>query len=269
MSIDPPSVLIMTHYFNFETRKWNIPSGTLAKYIGPKQQTSLQPGSLIVLDGVSDGPEETMCSGRAFYSQENPNWWGNEQGIDPIHLVFVMTQEDFERIGIAYNLELGTEHQSKRPHRSEGNYYFDEYPNISKLLLPWYLEKCKPNLNKADTAFINEMKNHSSLRFPTISKTPVLEKTAYEITAQVYARFLRQQEADISVIEENFKQILWNIKKHMLHDLTPSVKKTIEESWTKYKNKIIVLNKQLTELKDLYNLKTERPVKRRLGSLYL
>ena len=102
MSIDPPSVLIMNHYFNFETRTWNIPPGTLARYTGKKRQTSLQPGSLIVLDGVSDGPENTMCSGRAFYSRENPNWWGLEYGVDPHFLEFVMTREDFERVGIAY-----------------------------------------------------------------------------------------------------------------------------------------------------------------------
>ena len=92
----------MNYFFDRHTRKWNIPSNTLAKYIGEDRQTGLESGSLVVLDNVSDGPESTMCKGRAFYTQENPYWWGNEEHIDPIYLAFVMTKENFERVGLAY-----------------------------------------------------------------------------------------------------------------------------------------------------------------------
>lgn len=107
LSIYHPSMLIINDFFDFNTRKWNIPFGTLARYTGPKEQKALNPGSLVVLNSVSDGPEYTTCSGRAFYSQENPNWWGNEQDINPIYLEFVMNKENFERVGLAYKQGIG------------------------------------------------------------------------------------------------------------------------------------------------------------------
>ena len=88
-------------YYSNQTKTWNIPIGTVARF----------QGMLLFVSEVEQNlpfGEEPYCRGVVFYDQTDPFAGHTNGGKYPLNeLIFVMTKEDFEYFGHTFFI-IGT-----------------------------------------------------------------------------------------------------------------------------------------------------------------